>query len=908
MAEKIICGSCNENEAIEKCAICGINLCEMCKQVVQTEDISASHRVGGVSTEGVLGPAQKKITVCARCLAETDFFEEEEHAAVAEDAESVKDRLKKFKMPGKGDITATVGSYELDLTDITPDIRGKEELVKKILKTDYNESRVRQYGTKIIPFPKAGDLSEWDQVLLNRYRPLYTSPEYVIEHGKRKQASDIVQASKTLKDHVSATAKALASARGVLDEAIAALGPEKEIDLGRSIAYPTCNIALLTGFYPKNLAEMDGVLEYGESQLVEQLAVLEQKNGNPMELEARSLHLGSIFALATEVEEMVKICCFGFLSTGDMGVADVANYPPARTPVGMGTVDRSKPVLAFFGDNIMPIFHTVGVLEEEGIEKKIEITGIGNAGHELVRMYPEGKVLTSTGKAIKAIRSGIADLIVATESCFPIDLAGQAKKAGIPLLAAGSATCLDAPDLSEETEEEICNRLNNREAVLVRSYEKAANVIAVYFKNFAGKMGTILKLEELEFEKERCTACDRCFHACPNSLQISTAMKDEEGFTFQDIYKSCFFCGKCEDVCPENIPIIDLILAANAEAISKDAFRMRPGRGPLSHLEFRDLTFGLVLGGNGPGMAVLLGCGRYPGTDDEMAFMAKELLDRNCVVMTAGCAAADVSRIIDEKSEKSFPEKYLAMATLKGFVNCGGCTADSHILGSLSKFALLGGGVSIKGNLEQPADYSMNRAPFVVIIWGAASDKMLAKASSFVRMGAQVVVGPNGLETFRSLVGNKYDRSTWTIYDGVTGDLKEIDPSPMHGIYPVETKEEALTMTMKLFALACNLRDPRLSVIDNYTEIHEKYFGHLPDDWTYFVRSPLELHVMKRMRLLKILREEYGWEIERTQVNKVKDRSGNMVSLEDYTENYGIKQGAYATLIKRLVMREAVKE
>jgi len=65
---------------------------------------------------------------------------------------------------------------------------------------------------------------------------------------------------------------------------------------------------------------------------------------------------------------------------------------------------------------------------------------------------------------------------------------------------------------------------------------------------------------------------------------------------------------------------------------------------------------------------------------------------------------------------------------------------------------------------------------------------------------------------------------------------------------------------------------------------------------------------MKRMRLLKVLRDEYGWEINRTEVTRVKDRSGNMVSLDEYLDNYGNKQGAYATMIERLVMRKAVKE
>jgi len=252
-------------------------------------------------------------------------------------------------------------------------------------------------------------------------------------------------------------------------------------------------------------------------------------------------------------------------------------------------------------------------------------------------------------------------------------------------------------------------------------------------------------------------------------------------------------------------------------------------------------------------------------------------------------------------------EGYPSMATLKGLVNCGGCSADAHIMASMFKFAQLGGGISIKANFDQVADYSLNRAPFAVIIWGPASDKMIAKASGFARAGAPVVLGPSGFQFARMLAGNKYRRPDWTMYDGIDGRLREVDPSPPHLIFPVETKEEAVTMAVKLCFTACALRDPRLSTIDNYTEIHEKYFGELPDDWTFYLRSALELHVMKRMRLLKILRDQHGWEIDRTTARRVRNRDGELVPMEQYIEQYGIKQGRYSTLLQRLIMREAVK-
>lgn len=327
MSEAILCGVCKQNEAAEKCAVCGIDLCEICRQVVQTEDISASHRVKGISTEGVLGPAQKRRTVCAKCMADTDFIERDEHEPAVQEAETQpvrKDRLKPFKKPGKGKVTEKVGDLNVDLSEIAPDIRGREDLVRQILRDDYIETRVKQYDTKIRPFTRAEDLAEWDRTLLARYRPLYTRRDLKNGPHAASASTDEALALANLKEHLSGAGKALASAREVLDEARKVFGPEKPIELGQSIAYPTCNIAALTGFEPKNLHQMDQALSYAEAQLLEQTSVLAQGGGNPLDLEARALHLGSLQFLATEVEELVKICCFEYLSAGDLSVKEMA--------------------------------------------------------------------------------------------------------------------------------------------------------------------------------------------------------------------------------------------------------------------------------------------------------------------------------------------------------------------------------------------------------------------------------------------------------------------------------------------------------------------------------------------------------------------------------------------------------
>lgn len=71
MAE--FCGVCKENEAIEKCSICGILLCDICKEEITIEDTHPSHRIKGESTPGIVGEGTKKKIVCPDCVTEVDI-------------------------------------------------------------------------------------------------------------------------------------------------------------------------------------------------------------------------------------------------------------------------------------------------------------------------------------------------------------------------------------------------------------------------------------------------------------------------------------------------------------------------------------------------------------------------------------------------------------------------------------------------------------------------------------------------------------------------------------------------------------------------------------------------------------------------------------------------------------------
>ena len=112
----------------------------------------------------------------------------------------------------------------------------------------------------------ASDIAEWDSVLLNRYHPLYTSipsTPTIMEESN--------QAKLSLQDTCKGLFKQLTFARDLLEFAIKVFGRDREIDMGSSITYPTMNTSMLTGFYTKNLDDMDGALSYAEAQLSELL-------------------------------------------------------------------------------------------------------------------------------------------------------------------------------------------------------------------------------------------------------------------------------------------------------------------------------------------------------------------------------------------------------------------------------------------------------------------------------------------------------------------------------------------------------------------------------------------------------------------------------------------------------------
>lgn len=68
-----LCAVCKENPAINKCAECGIALCEICSQEVVLERSDPAYRHKGVSASAVK-PSSKKKIFCLECVKDVDLF------------------------------------------------------------------------------------------------------------------------------------------------------------------------------------------------------------------------------------------------------------------------------------------------------------------------------------------------------------------------------------------------------------------------------------------------------------------------------------------------------------------------------------------------------------------------------------------------------------------------------------------------------------------------------------------------------------------------------------------------------------------------------------------------------------------------------------------------------------------
>ncbi len=817
---------------------------------------------------------------------------------------------------------AHVGPHKVDIRQVVRDPRGIEDIVKEILEKDFVESRYAQFGASLNIMPESADLEDWDRALLERYEPLYASPQGVCTdcglgpcnlkegNGNCGLSFDAYQGRLSLRKACRGCASQMVATRSLMNYALKLHSEDTPVSMGDLLTMSdSCPpVGLVSGIPVKTLKQLNRALSYGEVQLGKLVSASFSGTGDAAGFESMTMHAGSILLLAMGVAEMLKVSCFGFISAAKQKIDELENFPPAKVTGGFASIQAGKPVIAFAGDDFLPAWCAVDLLKKAGSLDKVEICGIGPAGDDIVRFYDKGHIIAPMVRAGKAIRNGVFDVVVASASCMPLDLASEAARVDSKFIWVGSNGVSGVADSTDVAVDKIVGDLvGGGKAAWIRDAEKAAEV-AVKVAQTVKRTAHVMSDDAAVAETKKCQAnCDLCSMACPNDLPVSKALKSLSAGkweTFFEVEKGCFFCGKCEAACPSKIQVRDIIVAAERKQAAKDKFVMRPGRGPLPLTEILQSAFSMVWG-NAPGIVIIAGCGDAPR--EEIGWLAYELTRRNCIVFTAGCGASELARhYIDSKGKYVF-EPYLASIEPRSLINCGGCAAIS-LANNMYMYSRAAGGIPLYGGIPEVGEGSLYTT-FSLLLWGGLPDRMYAVAAAYARLGIRVVVGPaSGLTWGRYMVGDRYDRSKWFVYHGDDGKKRETEPIPEHLLVPVETKEEALTMIPRMFFSTSEMREGRAARMDFYLELYRIFYNELPEDWHLLIRSHLDIPTRHRIKLLKILRDEHGWEGDMLKVTKARNRDGKLLTLSEFNTSYGMELGRYHCHLQRLLPNSVKKQ
>ena len=816
---------------------------------------------------------------------------------------------------------AKVGNTEINTNTIVRDIRGMEDLVKECIETTWSENQLNQIKIWLTPYAHATDIAEFDKFLLDRYPPVYTNIEKTckdcpqgpcdLDRLKGICGLDLegYQAKLSLQAACRGLAIHISTSRDLLKYCLREFGEDAEVKWGKNVVYGMMNVNAIVGFSPKNLAETNDVLTYIEDQLAELLASASGGfEGNAIDLHSKVLHAGTLLLAAMDLTEFLKHSFFDFCWSPDKELSELPSWLEPNIQTGMGTVDTNKPVIVFLGFDFLPAWSLVNFIKEDGMEDKIEICGIGSVGHDIVRFYDKAKILTTPVKTNRVLRMGIADVLVISDTCARSNILEEAARTGTKVIATSFKQTMGLEDRSEDSVKHIVKELSgDLQAVLITIPEKAAEVALKVVDQVKAKRKSNYLLTEGDIKNlaSKCDGCDACFRVCPNSLNIPESLKAAAGGDLSELcelHNQSIYCGRCEEACPQDIPIIDLILGSAEKAIKEDKSVMRAGRGAFSNLEIRDWAITVF---SVPVTIGIIGCGSTKGSEMDVAYMANEFISDNYAVSVAGCVASEIARYKDKTTGQSLYEMYPALLNPRCFVNTGGCLAQSHVLNTtFYKVGYMGFRCPYRANYSMQSEFIM-RFSRALVIWGAVSEMIYNVALGHARAGIPVIVGPDGFKFKSYLMGNKYDRSKWWAYHGNTGEKREVDPVPEHMIIPVETVDEALVMVPKLGFVFQEMEVARQYKFALFLNHFQKKFGVLPDDWHMYIRKEVEIPTAKKLKLLRLLEEEHGWEIDRKKgkIIKARHRDGRLLPIDQFHKEYGFKAGQYITLLPRMIYR-----
>lgn len=722
------------------------------------------------------------------------------------------------------------------------------------------------------PKPSVTDLREWDRILMGRYKPFYaplcdqccwcTFGKCDLTENKRGACGIDLQTQQgrvSLFTSVTGAACHTAHTKHLLEYIIKKFGADYPIKLGDKTPLEAPITRTVTGIIPKKMDDLREVVTYLEGEITDLLAVVHfGQESSTFDFESKALHAGMLDLVALEASELAQIPALKF-------PVDEANTPFVE--MGLGTVDRSKPVIVFIGHNVAGGVEAADYVREVGMKDKVELCGICCTALDLGRYSDNSsKIIGPLSRQMEFLRTGIADIIVADEQCVRADLPREALKTHTPIIATLNKIAYGFPNRTDASVEAIMKELlDGAPGVLILDPRKASEVAvktAVAIAPKRAKFNQIPDENGLKDWSAKCNRCMMCVRACPHLLAIDEALPlvaKGEYAKLLEVHDGCSGCGRCEQVCPQDIPIVSLMYAVRAKDLEKERYKIRAGRGPIQDWEIRIVAENWGMG-TIPGLVAFVGCPSYTDGAKETYDMAEELLLRNFIVSTSGCAAMSIGMFKDENNETLY-QRFPGNFDYSCLVNVGSCVSNAHIAGAAIRVANVFGRRILRGNYAEIADYILNRVGAVGVAWGAITPKAYAIATGCNRMGIPVILGPQGSKYRRLFLGRKEDKESFAVKNVKTGEKMNFGATPEHLIYWAETKGEAMVMASKLCFRANDIPEGRQVKILNYIDLYKQYYGKMPEDLDVLTRSERDIPLTLKDDILKIL-EKKGWKTD----------------------------------------------
>jgi len=718
------------------------------------------------------------------------------------------------------------------------------------------------------PMPDIKDLRSWDMKLLQKYPPFYApfcDMCCLCTYGKcdltggahgacgidlTAQQARIVMIACAI-----GCACHAAHARHLVHHLIEKFGPNTALE-APDIAVEAPLTRLICGFKPKTMRDLEIGLDYVEKQVTTVLAAAHTgQEGSALDFESKALHIGMCDLLGMEIGDIAQIAAWNF-PKGD---------PEAKlVEIGLGTIDRTKPVVLMVGHNVATGVEVTNYLRKSNNYGEVEVCAICCTALDQTRYDTGSKIVGSIGSQLRFIRSGIPDVVMVDEQCVRCDAIEEAKKIQAPFIATNEKICQGLKDRTADPTDEIIEDLvsGKEPAALIFDPDKAAEVavrVAIEVMPKRKKLSSLVDISEVQNIASGCKQCDICERNCPNNLPIPEAMaKAKEGdlSMFQEFWDLCVGCGRCGQNCPNDIDPLSVIASAGDALFKDDKFMIRAGRGQIRDTEIRNVGAPIVLG-EIPGIIAIVGCANYPNGPKEVARIAEEFLKRRYIVTVSGCAAMDIARMKDDEG-KTLYERYPGEFDAGGLVNVGSCVSNSHIVGAAVKVASIFARRNLRGNFEEIADYILNRVGACGIAWGAMSQKAASIATGCNRFGIPVIIGPHGAKYRRQYLGRSDKDESWMVIDARSGNEMYAAPAPENLIYAGESVEECMVEAAKLCLRPSDNFKGRAVKLTHWIDLHKRFYGCMPPDVDKYVRIEADIPVTLKDEITPIL-EEKGW-------------------------------------------------